>query len=379
MPVSQVQYKRKNGKARYDPAKKAYIGYRIDVVIKGKRHRDGGFATRKDAEYFIDRLKAEARDRRHGLITGHAPTLNQLLTKRLGQIRHERIRVLAARVFAAFQTVVPDDPRITEIRSTHFQQYVNSRKVSSASIRRELAELSTAFRSAAEMFPELEDYVPPVIKRPRRAKLPTKHVITEAEKDAIVSHLQDSPYKVKIARMFELSWFLGLRYGEIVTLKKADFKRDTLTAIRWKTNDVIEFKELPERVREILEAAVADAQDELLFPTSQIYPNSFYAEFGKAVRAAGLIYGRGKLNSVVFHSARHSFVTRASQHADLKTVASMSGHSDASMVMHYTHATDESRRELMRKMYNNGTDLRAIYDKVRAKKMTFTEFEKAVK
>jgi hypothetical protein len=57
----------------------------------------------------------------------------------------------------------------------------------------------------------------------------------------------------------------------------------------------------------------------------------------------------------------------------------MSGHSDASMVMHCTHATDESRRELMRKMYNNGTDLRAIYDKVRAKKMTFAEFEKAVK
>ena len=84
-------------------------------------------------------------------------------------------------------------------------------------------------------------------------------------------------------------------------------------------------------------------------------------------------YGRD--NGVTFHSARHSFVTAAMQHADLKTVGSMSGHSDATMVMLYTHASPESRKKALQSMYGK-KDWRAIYDKIRNGKMTYQEFEK---
>lgn len=378
MPILPVLYKRKNGRARYDPTKKAYVGYRIDVVVRGKRHRDGGFSSRKEAEHFVDRLKSDARDRRNGLAAhGHAPRVSELLRKRLAKIAHPRVKTLAARVFSSFQDLLDTDLPITDIRSGHFQMYVNSRKVGSASIRRELAELSTAFRSASEIFPELDYYSPPVIKRPRKGKAATKHVVTREEKDAIVAHLQNTEYQKRIGRMFAVAWFLGLRYSEVIRLKKTDLRGSKLTTWRLKTDDVTLFEELPKELIQILKAAIKASDSEYIFPSAQIYPNSFYTELKKAVEAAGLIYGR-KLDGVTFHSARHSFVTRAMALADIKTVGSLSGHADATMVMHYTHATAESRKELMRKMYGKDEELRKTYDKIRAGKMTFEEFKKVV-
>jgi hypothetical protein len=63
------------------------------------------------------------------------------------------------------------------------------------------------------------------------------------------------------------------------------------------------------------------------------------------------------------------------QHADLKTVGSMSGHSDATMVMLYTHASPESRKKALQSMYGK-KDLKDIYNRIRKGKLTFAEFEK---
>ena len=381
MPISQVIYKRKNGLARYDAKKGGYVGYRIDVLVNGVRHRDGGFASRRDAEVFIDRLKSDARDRRNGLANGRSPRVSELFAKRLDQISHPQINAIASRVFTLFQSVLDGDPRVTDVRSKHFIKYRNARDgKKDATVHRELAELSIAFHAAGEMFPdELEDYTPPVIKRPSKPKGKHKHVITEVEKDEIVAALQGNEYQKKVARMFEVAWFLGLRYSEVVKLEKAKLKGRTINTWRLKKDDVTLFEELPPRLVQVLKDAIKASDDpKYIFTTKQHYPNSFYAELKQAVESVGLVYGR-KLDGVTFHSARHSFVTRAMQYGDIKTVGSLSNHADATMVMHYTHASPESRKELMRKMYGNGDMLRSLYDRIRANEMSFEEFQKALK
>lgn len=377
MPIQQVLYRKKNGLARYDPKKQMYVGYRIDVVVNGVRHRDGGFASRRDALIFIDRLKSDARDRRNGLSpTVKAPFVSELFKKRLETMKHDP--VIAIRVFAKFESLLESDLRVTDIRSSHFQLYVNARDVAPGTIRRELNELSAAFRAGPVLFPdELDSYTPPRIARPRNPKAPARHIITRDEHDAIVAHLQGNGYQKQIARMFSIAWFLGLRYGEIIKLKRSDLKGRTLKVIRWKTNDVTLFEDLPDEVLNVLKSSTNET--EYFFSTKQTYPNSFYTEFGKAVKAAGLVYGKGKLDSVVFHSARHSYITRLVQVTDLATAKAFSGHSTDVMLAHYSHATPASKKAAMQKMYGQGVDLRKIYDKIRAGELSFEEFKKAIK
>lgn len=370
MPISQVLYKRKNGLARYDPKKKAYVGYRIDVVVNGKRHRDGGFASRRDAELFIDRLKGEARDRRNGLATGHAPRVSELLKKRLDSITYDK--KLPSRVFETFKELLDGDPRVTEIRSSHFQRYVNSRNKSPGTIRRELNELSAAFHAGPILFPEeLDSYAPPKIPRPKKPKPKPKHVITKEEKDAIVSHLPPD-----IARMFAIAWYLGLRKGELKGLRKDDLKGRTLRVVRWKTGDVTLFEDLPDEILKILKEAMKASKTEHIFP--HLWAKQFYPPLRKAVEAAGLPYGRAALGGLTLHSNRHSFVTRATEVGDLATARDLAAHSDETMTAYYSHSTRGKRKDLIRRMYGDN-DLRAVYDKIRNGSMTFEEFKKALK
>lgn len=377
MPIQQVLYKRKNGSARYDPAKKAYVGYRIDVLVNGRRHRDGGFSSRREAQDFIDRLKADARDRRNGLsVKTKVPRVSQLLSKRLETMKHDK--TIALRVFAVFQSLLETDLRVTEIRTSHFQQYVNSRNVAPGTVRRELNELSAAFHAGAVLYPEeLDSYTPPRIPRPRNPKRATRHVITREEKDLIVANLQGSDYQKRVGRMFSLAWYLGLRYGEIVKLKKSDLKGRTLKVVRWKTKDVTLFEDLPDEIINLLKEAIKLSPSEFVFHPEKSH-RWLYIELQKAVEAAGLIYGRDRLDGICFHSARHSFVTRAMELGDLATVGSLSAHSDASMVMNYTHSTASKRRDLLRKMYGS-EDLKKVYNAVRKGKLSFEEFRKVMR
>jgi integrase len=64
----------------------------------------------------------------------------------------------------------------------------------------------------------------------------------------------------------------------------------------------------------------------------------------EACRLAGVTYGWKNAGGIVFHDTRHTAATRM-LHAgmDLKTVASILGHSDVWITMRYGHATPASR------------------------------------
>jgi integrase len=227
----------------------------------------------------------------------------------------------------------------------------------------------------------MEDFEPPKIPRPKFKRKRRERTITSDEKDAILAHLYteggtEAEYqnRVRIGRMFHIAYLLGMAYSEVANLKKENYNGQ-LSFIRKKTGNPVTFEWLPDEAHDVLTAAIAASDSEYVFTHSGSTPKHFYSIMKKAVESAGLPYGRD--NGVTFHSARHSFVTAAMQHADLKTVGSMSGHSDATMVLLYTHASPESRKRALQSMYGK-KDLKDIYDKIRKGEMAFAEFEKII-
>ena len=378
--ITRIELSRKRPGSSYDPKTKKYVTYKIAVRVNGRRYRQSGFPNRKAAEAFVEALKLKKAYNRLGLSFTTNVRLSQLLDKRLSMLnKPERVR--ATRIFRDFQTM-HGDPLVTEIRSSHLQRYINSRSsVKPETVIREVAMLTAAFRRAPKMFPdELEDYQPPTVARPKlkRSKI-NRRIVSEAEKDAVVAYLmQGDDYSRMIARQWELAWYFGLRYGEVVKLLKSDYTGDRLRVTRWKTNDETVFEYLPERVKEILEAAIAESDTKHIFPHGRfIYPNKFYDTLKPAVESAGMKYGR-RPDSVSFHSLRHSFITRMVEVADLPTVQAYSAHSDAAMVALYSHTSETKKRAAFERLYGN-RDWRAVYDQIRRGEMSFEEFEAVIK
>lgn len=64
-----------------------------------------------------------------------------------------------------------------------------------------------------------------------------------------------------------------------------------------------------------------------------------------------------KRGGFITHDARHTAVTRMLQAGvDLSTVGAITGHSDANLVLHYSHATRESRKKATSVLENFVTD-----------------------
>ena len=398
MAITAVEYKKKRTGTRYNADKKCYIGYRIDVWVNNVRYRNKRFPTRKEAENYIDSLKIKNTYSRNGLKFSSAaeiPRLSELCAKRLGLIKLRSEKVQTERVFKYLENLIGFDLRVTEIRSSHFQLFINARLadgVKPETVNREINSLSPPFKAASQMFPEMLDgFEPPRIPRVKTKRSGRTRVITEREKNLICAHLRKEKNaketqkkfenRVRIGRMFEIAWQLGLRFGEIAKLKKTDFefKEKTLKVHRWKTGAFTVFEYLPEFICHQIKRAAEDSQSEFIYTISGNYPKNFYAIIKEAVESNGMIYGREAKDGITFHSNRHSFTTRLIQNTDLATAQNYTGLSTKDLLGYYGHATDESKRAAMKAMYG-GTeefsiaDLREIFERVRGEKMDFAEF-----
>lgn len=387
--IKKVEYTYKKEKLRYDSTLKKWVGYQIDVTIGGKRHRES-FTTKQKAESFIDALKLKQTHIKAGLpvpVTDRVE-LQQLLTARLKRITNAKEIVRANRIFDAFREVFDRPVSVSDVRTAHFQLFINRRLeqgVKAETVTREITVLSTAFKQASSLFPEgLEHYEPPRIPRPSFSRRKVhRRVITETEKDAIVQSIKNDRLPMErvertssrpnVALMFEIAWMLGLRFSEVDRLTPTDFNREvkTLRVTRWKTNtvDLLEF--LPDRVIELFDQAESD--DERIF-VRHCSDHTFASIIKEACEANGITYGRNKIDSVTFHSTRHSFTTRMMRVADMATVQSFTGHSNKEMVAIYAHADPESRRRAMERMYK-GDFLGDIYNKIKSGEMSLEQFK----
>ena len=165
--------------------------------------------------------------------------------------------------------------------------------------------------------------------------------------------------------MFFLELATGLRKGELVALLWSDLdeKRKTLSVskqavvvdkqvrvTRPKTETSIRTITLSDETVEVLKQEHAKHPgNPYMFPsprTGEMYhPDSVVNLHKKVLKDAGLDYIR-------FHDLRHTFATIALQSGvDVKTVASMLGHSSAGFTLNtYTHATNKMQEEAAQKM-----------------------------
>jgi len=385
--IKQVEFDKQREGTKFDPEKGKWTGFQADVTVAGRRLRSV-FATRRKADTYVEEAKFAAKLKKAG--AGQPidpPTVRQLLDARLKKITVHSEKIRCERIFDLFVSLLPKDAKVTDVKPSDFTRFMNARDgVKLETINREINPLSKAFSSAAELFPDLEDYEPPKVRRPKFKANRRERVVKPEEKDAILTELYrprepketDAVYRnrIRIGRMFEIAWYLGMAYKEVATLKKSKYDGESLNFIRAKTGAYINFEWLPPEVHKILQDAIADSDTEYVFTHTGSTPRRFYPIMQKAIEDAGVDYGRD--HGITFHSARHSFVSNAMQHADLKTVASMTGHSDDTTVMLYSHASAQTRRKALESMYGK-KDLREIFDKVRSGEMSFSEFEKALR
>jgi integrase len=397
--IVRVEFTYKKPGLRYDSEKQIWVGYRADVRVNGKRPRPI-FKTKDEANSFVEAAQRQRKYDRAGIEIIAAPAdlrISQLFKRRLEVIKNTKEKIRARRVFNQFQTTIGGDLPIRQIDTEHFQLFNNERLatgVRPATVSREDTVLSTAFKEAKSLFPlELKGYKSPEMARPKykKRKLKDKHIITPEEKEGIIqSVLNDRlarEHQVRtlsrpiVAGMFENSWLLGLRFSECKNLLKTDLKPKarTLRVVRSKTEgvDLLEF--IPDRAVEILSGHSATSKSDYIFdlPCSD---HTFTDIVRRACRANGITYGRNELDGVTFHSTRHSFTTRMSQVADLATTQAYTGHSDQEMVVYYSHASKDSKRRAMERMYgSNDGKLKEIYEKVRVGEMDFEAFLKEIK
>ncbi|MDQ3748044.1 MAG: site-specific integrase [Acidobacteriota bacterium] len=385
----------------YDYKQKRWKGFLLNIwkfngVGKPLKRIRIQYARRIDAEAAELEIEIEKKNARAGVFkSAHKRkiTLRDLFDKRLELIQAVPERGRAIRVFNYFIETT-GNIAVSEIRTAHFAEFNRRRAADGlkpASIRREITILSAALKRANESFTELEDFICPRIARPSAPKESKQRIITERERKLIVDYLtrekaakettKEFENRIRISRMFDIAWLLGLRFGEIAKLRKTDFREaeKSLRVVRWKTGTVSQLDFLPDVVIDILKAASADSETDYIFTHSGARPKNFYPILARACKANKIPYGRDTDDGIVFHTTRHSFVSRLMQVTDIATAQSYSGHQSNEQLLHYAHTNDESRKQAMAKLYGTAGDLdlkklKKIFDKVKAGKMTFEKF-----
>ncbi len=98
------------------------------MYFGNRRIREKGFQTRKEAENVIARLKQLEKENKFDL--PHAKkgsTVKDLFEKRLAGLTSRKQKELEKRVLNYFSNLIPEGLKITEITSSHLQEFVRVR------------------------------------------------------------------------------------------------------------------------------------------------------------------------------------------------------------------------------------------------------------
>jgi integrase len=351
---------------KFDARQNKFWSYGFDIYLEnGKRKRESGFATRQLAENAVARIKIGEKEKTYKLETRKFPHLSEVLDARLLRIENRRERIRATRIFKTWRVELNEDFPVSELTTAHIQIYIKRRlpEVKAETVNREITVIASALHSAFLDFPELEKWNCPKIPRPKFAKSRRERLITSEETMRILTYLfsprfaseseRDARNRQRVGRVFRFALLTAARIGEITALawRQIDFSGELVqiigTKTRFKQTRNVRYLELTGAMREIFhEQREADDFGEYVFSRNGKSVTHYYRHLKKACEAVGVKYGRNARGGLVTHDARHTAITRMLQSGvDLSTVGSITGHSDANLVLHYSHATRESRRK----------------------------------
>lgn len=340
--------------------------YLLDITLRsGKRVRHS-FDKKSDAEAVLLKYKHDDLSRRYGLPTAaEQPFLSDLIEKRLTAYRgaeHTR----AKRVFEGLTSVLPQGICVDEVSKAAIQKYVEKRfddGLKAQSIDRELNIIAAMFNGVDLYFPQLEQWRPPRMPRPkiiggRRERIWSDHEIKvvlgelyAARRDS--EQYQSAEARHKVGRIVQFCLLNGVRTGEMAKIRKRDINRQTrkVRIEQGKTGNVKVIGPLAEKAMDILDECCAASKTEFVFFKGKNIPPKFYRTLARACERAGVLYGKNTPGGLVLYDSRHTATTHMLESGvSPATVKEWMGWADSSFVLYYSHATEQSREKAGRVM-----------------------------
>jgi integrase len=351
---------------RWDDKAKKFTSWGYDIRFEdGTRKRENGFASKQLAENAVARIRISEKEGKYDLARREYPHVSEVLEKRIPRIESDKERIRAVTILNRWLEMLPPNLKINELTAAHIRLYINDRitEVKAVSVNREITVIASALHSAHVDFPELETWTCPKIPRPKVERSRRERLITQEEIMKVLTELfsprkkdeseKDFNRRRIVGQVFQMALLTGARVGEITALRweQIDFKARIVQIIgrknRFKVAKTVRYLELTPTMEEILlERKKINAFGEYVFCRTGNSVTNYHQIMRRTAKSVGVPYGAKTRGGFITHDARHTAVTRMLQAGvDLSTVGAITGHSDSQLILHYSHATRESRKQ----------------------------------
>jgi integrase len=354
-----------------DPKGRKYKSWGFDIRLYDAHGRDvgrkrqSGFLNEAEAASVVARIRQSERNRQYGVpVLSQAPTVAKLVAKHLEQVSNRREKVRATRVLNTLCAEIGETLTVDELHSSHLLKFVARRRhdgLSPSSINRELNIISAALNASPMYFPALSNWRTPKIPRPRHSKRRRERIITPEEVTRLLTWLyrpkedeettESVAKRRNVAHVFRIALLTASRKGEVCRLRwdQIDWAGGTFQIVGTKNEysqaQTARYPRITDTIAAIFRdrRAVVPSRCKYVFTRDGGEATHYYEIMAKAATACGLLYGRNVEGGFVTHDTRHTAVTYLMQAGhDLKTVGALTGHSDKTMVMLYSHATKQT-------------------------------------
>jgi|ERR1051326_5729500 integrase len=340
--------------------------YLLDITLRNGQRIRHSFDKKSDAEAVAYKYKHDDVARRYGLPTTlERPFLSDLIEKRLARLTGAE-KTRAKRVLDGLSSLLPQGICVDEVSKSSIQKYVEKRfndGLKAQSIDRELNIIAATFNSVDLYFPDLEQWRPPRMPRPKIMGGRRERIWSEHEIKSVLGELykprsdgeqqQTVDARHRVGRVVQFSLLTGLRTGEIANLRKRDvnWQSRKLRIEQGKTGNVKIVGPLFGAAVEILRDCADSSDTEFIFFKGKNIPPKFYKTLKRACERAGVLYGRDVQGGVKLYDARHTATTHMLESGvSPATVKEWMGWADSSFVLYYSHPTEKSREKAGRSM-----------------------------
>lgn len=353
---------------RYSSKHKKKV-WEVDIRVNKRRIRATLF-TRADAESVAYKLQHDASLKKFGIKKiGQSPALSDLFNRRCAVIDSRRERTRARRVLTYLENLLPHGIAVDQVTTSDLQLFVEKRTadgLTASSVDRELHIISAALHQARTFYSQMEQWLTPKIPRPKDRNIRRERYIDREERKLIIEYLmapqmegedtQAVPSRHRTGLIFRFALASAMRHGEIDNLLWAHIGKERIKVLGTKTCKT-RYVPITPVIAEILAARKAITKSRYVFTKGGNTPPNFYRILGDACKAVGVPYGDER-NGIRMHDCRHTATTDLLQAGiDLSTVQAITGHSDRTMILYYSHPTGESL-ERAAKVLNAVADLR---------------------
>lgn len=332
----------------------------VSVTVKGEVQRQAkSFATRREAEAWAKSLEDALEASGNAALT----TLRALLEKYADEVSGKKKGVLTEHIrIKAFiernrkladrpaRDITPQDWR-DWMKERLKQEYAPGKRVSSATVRREMVMLSHAYTKGVKAWDICDANPFDKVEKPADSKA-RKVAVSDADFAAICAHLDaytpdlvPSTEKHFVGAAFYVALNTAMRRGEILGLawRDVDLKRGMIYLHDGQTKSD-KGRRVPMthevlRVFRLLWEARDDDSQRVFHP---IVVRSLQDYWSRARAAAGLRH-------IVFHDCRHEAASRLARIMPLDTLKRITGHADTKILeKHYVTTLDDDLIDAVR-------------------------------